>query len=200
VGLGYRLLADLRSGTDDRLAAELTQRFSAAHLRLSAGQGAELWLQRHAGERIAVPDVLRIYALKTAPAFEAAVSAGVKLAGGDNAWDGPLHRFARYLGIAFQIQNDLDDWSWQNENKQRIGGDLLADRPTVIQAMASHVMRRSWPAIISEIGEDCVGKEIVWVPTRAIAPGERRSLCRGASIDDPEHRAGTGRGREYPLC
>jgi len=163
VGLGYRLLADLRSDTNDRLAAELTQRFSAAHLRLSAGQGAELWLQRHACDRIAVPDVLRVYALKTAPAFEVAVSAGVKLAGGDDSLNEPLHRFARYLGIAFQIQNDLDDWSWQKENKQRIGGDLLAGRPTVIQAMASHVMDRSWSGIISEIGEDCVGKEPLWI-------------------------------------
>lgn len=163
VGLGYRLLADLRSCTDDRLAADLTQRFSAAHLRLSAGQGAELWLQRHAGERIAVPDILRVYALKTAPAFEVAVSAGVKLAGGDDSLNEPLHRFARYLGIAFQIQNDLDDWAWQKENKQRIGGDLLAGRPTVIQAMASHVMNRSWSGFISEIGEDCVGRETLWV-------------------------------------
>ncbi len=163
VGLGYRLLADLRSSTDDRIAAELTQRFSAAHLRLSAGQGAELWLQRHAGERLAVPDILRVYALKTAPAFEVAVAAGVKLAGGDDSLNEPLHRFARYLGIAFQIQNDLDDWAWQKENKQRIGGDLLAGRPTVIQAMASHVMNRSWSGFISEIGEDCVGRETLWV-------------------------------------
>lgn len=163
IGLGYRLLADLRSGTDHRIAAELTQRFSAAHLRLCAGQGAELWLQRHAGERLAVPDVLRVYALKTAPAFEAAVSAGVRLAGGDDSLDGTLHRFARYLGIAFQIQNDLDDWSWQRENKQRIGGDLLAGRPTVVQAIASYVLDRSWSGITSEIGEDCVGKETLWV-------------------------------------
>ncbi|GAB4142497.1 polyprenyl synthetase family protein [Thermopirellula anaerolimosa] len=163
VGLGYRLLAEVRSGTDDRIAAELTQRFSAAHLRLCAGQGAELWLQRHAGERIAVPDVLRVYALKTAPAFEVAISAGVKLAGGDDSLDEPLHRFARYLGIAFQIQNDLDDWSWQTENKQRIGGDFLAGRPTVVQAVACHVMDRSWSGITAEIGEDCVGKEALWV-------------------------------------
>lgn len=163
IGLGYRLLADLRAQANDRLAAEMTSRFSAAHLRLCTGQGAELWLQRYAGDGIAVPDILRVYALKTAPAFELALLSGIKLAGADDSLDSSVHCFARYLGIAFQIQNDLEDWSWQKENKQRIGGDLLAGRPTVIQAVTCHALHRSWSSIISEMREEYTATESQWI-------------------------------------
>jgi geranylgeranyl pyrophosphate synthase len=40
------------------------------------------------------------------------------------------------VGVAFQILNDLDDWSGDTRNKQRAGGDVLAMRPTLLLAFA----------------------------------------------------------------
>ncbi len=111
-------------------------RLAEAHTRLCEGQGAELaW--RDARQNDSAPlDALKIYALKTAPAFEAALYAGLRLAGPADALREPAARFARHLGVAFQILNDLDDWSDQQPNKRGAGRDVLGGRPTVLWALA----------------------------------------------------------------
>ena len=60
---------------------------------------------------------------------------GLRLAGPveDAAWVG---QFARHLGVAFQILNDLNDWQGDNHNKLLAGGDVLGGRPTVLWALA----------------------------------------------------------------
>jgi geranylgeranyl pyrophosphate synthase len=44
--------------------------------------------------------------------------------------------FSRHLGVAFQIINDLKDWSTDLQNKRVIGQDALAMRPTLLLALA----------------------------------------------------------------
>jgi len=44
--------------------------------------------------------------------------------------------FARNLGVAFQILNDLHDWQGDQHNKLTAGSDTLAGRPTVLLALA----------------------------------------------------------------
>jgi geranylgeranyl pyrophosphate synthase len=48
----------------------------------------------------------------------------------------PIKRFARDLGIAFQILNDLADWQGDNHNKLSRAQDLIGGRPTVLWALA----------------------------------------------------------------
>jgi geranylgeranyl pyrophosphate synthase len=79
---------------------------------------------------------LKIYALKTAPAFEAAMFSGLRLAGPIDKYLEPISQFARHLGVAFQILNDLDDWRGDNHNKLVAAGDVLGGRPTVLWALA----------------------------------------------------------------
>ena len=81
-------------------------------------------------------DTLRIYALKTAPAFEAALHTGLRLAGPTEHYLQPIAQFARDLGIAFQIINDLNDWIGDNHNKLRAAGDVIGGRPTLQWALA----------------------------------------------------------------
>jgi geranylgeranyl pyrophosphate synthase len=45
-------------------------------------------------------------------------------------------KLARHLGIAFQILNDLQDWTGDDFNKLTLGGDVLGGRPTVLWALA----------------------------------------------------------------
>jgi geranylgeranyl pyrophosphate synthase len=47
-----------------------------------------------------------------------------------------MSQFARNLGIAFQIINDLNDWLGDNHNKLAAAGDVLGGRPTVLWALA----------------------------------------------------------------
>ena len=48
----------------------------------------------------------------------------------------PLKLFARNLGVAFQILNDLKDWNGDDDNKLQSGGDVLNGRPTLLWALA----------------------------------------------------------------
>ncbi|MCU0516783.1 MAG: polyprenyl synthetase family protein [Oscillatoria sp. Prado101] len=61
---------------------------------------------------------------------------GARLAGSVDQYAQPIKTFARNLGVAFQILNDLNDWRGDEHNKLTSGGDLLAGRPTVLWALA----------------------------------------------------------------
>src|SRR5439155_20823884 len=81
-------------------------------------------------------DALKIYALKTAPAFEAALYAGLRLAGDAAKYEKLVAEFSRSLGVAFQILNDLKDWTADEDNKLVAGQDVRAARPTLLLALA----------------------------------------------------------------
>ena len=135
IGLGYRLAG--MSKTDDAAKTlDIVRCLSDAHTKLSEGQGAEL-LWRDAGDKRLTPlEALKIYALKTSPAFEAALLCGTRLAGPIDEVAAPLKQFARNLGVGFQILNDLKDWSPDRDNKLAVGADVLGGRPTLLLALA----------------------------------------------------------------
>lgn len=136
VGLGYRLVSKERKVLGAEVAADILDKLADAHLKLSEGQGAEL-LWRDAPDKALTPlDALKIYALKTSPAFEAALYSGIRLAGPIEAYEKMIVDFSRNLGVAFQILNDLNDWSEDGNNKLVAGQDVLAARPTLLLALA----------------------------------------------------------------
>jgi len=136
VGLGYRLAAKDRAELGSDVSADILFKLSDAHVKLSEGQGAELLWRNATDKNITPLEALRIYALKTSPAFEAALYAGVRLAGPAEAYEKMIGEFAKNLGVAFQILNDLGDFETNSENKVVAGQDVLAGRPTVLLAMA----------------------------------------------------------------
>jgi geranylgeranyl pyrophosphate synthase len=164
IGLGYRLISRETPQIGAEAAADILDRMADAHLKLSEGQGAELLWRDSLNKQLAPLDALKIYALKTAPAFEAALYTGARLAVGHasvgqasslsgvpepgrqdayptslsdfQALREPISQFARHLGVAFQILNDLNDWRGDNHNKLSAGGDVLGGRPTVLWALA----------------------------------------------------------------
>lgn len=136
VGWGYRLIARDRAELGAEVAADLLARLSDAHVKLSEGQGAELlWKQGETRELTSL-DALRIYALKTSPAFEAALYTGIRLAGPATEYEKMITEFSRNLGIAFQVLNDLDDFETQSGNKVVSARDVIAGRPTLLLALA----------------------------------------------------------------
>jgi geranylgeranyl pyrophosphate synthase len=136
IGLGYRLVSRDRKELGGECAADILNKLAEAHLRLSEGQGAEL-IWRDAAEKSLTPlDALKIYALKTAPAFEAALYSGIRLAGPADKFEKVVSEFSRHLGVAFQILNDLKDWQGDDDNKLLAGQDVLAARPTLLLALA----------------------------------------------------------------
>jgi geranylgeranyl pyrophosphate synthase len=107
-----------------------------AHIKLCDGQGAEMAWQLDPDWSMTPADTLHIYALKTAPAFEAALYAGLRMAGPVASVGEVLPAFARHLGVGFQVLNDLKDWHSDPHNKILAGQDALALRPTMLLALA----------------------------------------------------------------
>lgn len=136
IGLGYRLMAGETSHLGAACVSDILNRLSHAHLELCRGQGAELSWQDRTQDHPRPMDVLTIYALKTAPAFEVALYAGLRAAE-VNLDAQTLRRFSTFLGEGFQIRNDLDDWREDGHNKHKRGLDALAGRPTILRAFAA---------------------------------------------------------------
>ncbi|QDT64030.1 polyprenyl synthetase family protein [Calycomorphotria hydatis] len=134
IGLGYKLVSAARKEIGAEAAADISECMAQAHLRLCDGQGAEMaWLNNPA-DGLKPLDALQIYALKTAPAFEAAIYAGIRCIREVGELEQPIAQFARQLGVGFQILNDLSDWRGDEHNKLLAGQDALSLRPTVLLA------------------------------------------------------------------
>ncbi len=136
IGLGYRMIGRVIESIGAAVAADILNCLSSAHMRLAEGQGAELLWRDSKNKRLSPLDALKIYALKTAPAFEAALYTGIRLAGDATAYVEPVKLFARNIGVAFQIINDLQDWHGDDHNKLGAAGDILGGRPTILLALA----------------------------------------------------------------
>ena len=135
VGLGYSLIASQKEHLGADAVADMLAMLARSHLELARGQGAELFWQARPQERCTPADALKLYTLKTSPAFEAAIYCGLRMA--DAKFDlEALRSYSTYLGTAFQIVNDLDDWKADESNKCLRGRDALAGRPTLLHALA----------------------------------------------------------------
>jgi geranylgeranyl diphosphate synthase type II len=108
LGEGYRLIGEIGVGGDAK--AQMVRAAAWGHRDLCIGQGEELMAKRE--RRPLTPArVIDIFRRKTAPAFEVALRVGTTLAGaGESLWPA-LGRYSEALGIAYQIRDDLADWS-----------------------------------------------------------------------------------------
>lgn len=159
IGLGYRLLSG-RIDDDRRFApqarVDVLDCLANAHTRLAEGQGAELLWRDALNKSLQPLDALKIYALKTAPAFEAALYSGIRLAGAAEQYIEPIRVFSRNLGVAFQILNDLDDWNSDASNKVAAAGDVLGGRPTLLLALALESLAQDdRQELLRMIADDC---------------------------------------------
>ena len=132
IGLGYRLIAGETAALGAECVVAILNQLSAAHLDLCRGQGGELLWR---SPTLRPLDALHIYSLKTAPAFEAALHAGLRAAGAAIDPD-RLRRFCTYLGEGFQVQDDLDDWRSDGADHVILRREALAARPTILRAFA----------------------------------------------------------------
>lgn len=135
VGLGYRLIATQAPELGAQAVADILNRLSAAHLQLCCGQGTELLWNQHQGDDLRTVHALQIGALKTAPAFEVALYAGLRAAEVDLPEEA-LRQFSMYIGEGYQVYNDLQDWNEESNNKLELGRDIIAGRPTILRAFA----------------------------------------------------------------
>jgi geranylgeranyl pyrophosphate synthase len=180
IGLGYRLVSRDRQALGADCAADILDRLADAHVKLSEGQGAELLWRDADDKALTALDALKIYALKTAPAFEAALYSGLRLAGPTDKYDKMVVEFSRHLGIAFQILNDLKDWEGDSDNKVLAGQDVLAARPTLLLALALEALDAADRAELVAILHS---KEACALPSLQTIDRVRRLYVKAAVFD-----------------
>jgi geranylgeranyl pyrophosphate synthase len=168
IGLGYRLVSRDTESLGAAAAADILNKLADAHTKLSEGQGAELVWRDSRDKRLSPNEALKIYALKTAPAFEAALYYGLRLAGPANQYAEPIAQLAKHLGIAFQILNDLQDWQGDDFNKLTLGGDVLGGRPTVLWALALEGLGDAERGELEQLVADGEATPVVFKQIRAL--------------------------------
>jgi geranylgeranyl diphosphate synthase, type II len=168
IGEGYRLLAE----------AELPATLRAAVVRVAAegqralcrGQGAELaWAQKPLP--LDPAQVLEIFRLKTAPAFEVALKLGAAAAGQLEETADALHAYSEALGIAYQIRDDLDDLSADAGQNA-----LNSFRPSILLA----------EALVKAKGDDKIMLDALWrrLEPAAATVSRVRHLAHETKADD----------------
>jgi len=160
IGLGYRLVNACRDDLGAGVAADIVHSMADAHIKLCDGQGAEMAWQSAPDWSMQLDDALQIYALKTSPAFEAALFAGLRMAGPIDVYASMIPEFAQHLGVGFQVLNDLKDWQGDADNKLVAGQDALAIRPTALLTLAlnraSDAQREELREIYESSGDDAM--------------------------------------------
>jgi geranylgeranyl diphosphate synthase type II len=107
IGEGYRMIAETE--LDGHAKAMVLKAAVTAHRQLTIGQGIELdWMGKPTC--LTVDQVLDIFRLKTAPAFEAALAFGGIATGIYDETNALFHDFSEALGVAYQIADDIDDF------------------------------------------------------------------------------------------
>jgi geranylgeranyl pyrophosphate synthase len=180
IGMGYRLVSREAAQLGADVVSDILDNLADAHTKLSEGQGAELLWRDATDKRLKPIDALKIYALKTAPAFEAALYSGIRLAGSAEPYVQPIKQFARNLGVAFQILNDLQDWEGDENNKLAAGGDITGGRPTVLWALALEALSPEEAQELMELGS--AGRPMEYQIQRA------RQFYQQADVFEKAHR------------
>jgi geranylgeranyl diphosphate synthase, type II len=139
LGLGYRLVARQARPLGAECVTDILSALGDAHVRLCRGQGAELLMTRGDVPPARPVDVLGMYALKTAPAFYAAMVIGMRMAGPVGPEAAAVAAFCRHMGVAYQILDDLSDLRGGGNGDQPVGQDIAGGRPTVLWAFAHEV-------------------------------------------------------------
>jgi geranylgeranyl diphosphate synthase type II len=143
LGEGYRLLAEC--GADASVTAAMLAVAARGHRDLCIGQGVELmWAREPAAmnER----QVVEIFRKKTSPAFAVALKIGALFAGAGEDVIKVLDEYSDALGVAYQIRDDIDDFSVSED------GGVESLRPSLLLALAYHQAK----------GDDKILLESVW--------------------------------------
>ena len=106
-------------------------------------EGEVLQLMNCNNADVEVEDYLRVIRFKTAKLFEAAARLGGIVSGADAHIEDALARFGMHLGTAFQLVDDVLDYSGDEAaTGKHLGDDLAEGKPTL---PLIHVMRHGTP-------------------------------------------------------
>ena len=107
IGEGYRLISE--STLPAEKIKEAIKIVSRGHRSLTIGQGSEL-ISIRSKEILPLDEMLELFDNKTAAAFKVSFLLGAEVGGASNGTIEILERFSHYIGIGYQIKDDLSDY------------------------------------------------------------------------------------------
>ena len=124
MGFGYKLIAETTYSSE--IKSRIFTEVAKAHTKLCIGQGEELiWL--HENFSMKIQDVIEIFRRKTSPAFEVSMTIGAIAGECSDEEFNALVNYNDAMGIAYQIQDDLDDFDPDNSTDFSIMNSLIGD-------------------------------------------------------------------------
>lgn len=125
IGEGYRLITETNLSSD--VIRDCIKVVSNGHRRLSVGQGIELMALKNR-EILSLEETLKVFEYKTATAFKVSLLLGATAAGADSISIAGLEQFSGFVGIAYQIKDDLEDF-------KSADGHYEIHKPSVLLSM-----------------------------------------------------------------
>lgn len=110
---------------------------------------------------ISEDNYMQVIYSKTARLFEAAAQSSAILAGASEQQELAMHDYGRYLGTAFQLIDDLLDYSAGNELGKNLGDDLNEGKPTLPLLHAMHSGTPEQAAMIRKAIEEGNGRDLL---------------------------------------
>ena len=179
LGYGYQLIAE--SGA--KHMRKLLRVASHGHRDLAIGQGEEL-LWRRNKKLLSIDEIIKIFSLKTSPAFEVALQFGGIISDAGEEVMKVLTAYSSALGIAYQIKDDLEDFDPENTNN--VFNTLQPSLVTAILNWHQPVKMEVWYMNIQN-GDESSKKEIWQQPETRKAIKEAEQM-----LDEYKFRALNG--------
>ena len=128
--LAYTYLQRTRS---ERLS-QIFEQFNKMAAEVCEGQQFDMDFETQ--QSVSVEEYMQMIELKTAALLAGSAEIGAILAGASDNDCSNLYDFAREIGLAFQLQDDLLDSYGDEQLGKKIGGDILEGKKTILMIEA----------------------------------------------------------------
>lgn len=120
--------------TNSERLSQIFERFNKMAAEVCEGQQFDMDFETQ--QKVSVVDYMRMIELKTAALLAGSAIIGAILAGASDGDCKRLYDFAREVGLAFQLQDDLLDSYGDERLGKKIGGDILEGKKTILMIEA----------------------------------------------------------------
>lgn len=120
--------------TNSERLSQIFERFNKMAAEVCEGQQFDMDFETQA--KVSVVDYMQMIELKTAALLAGSAVIGAILAGASDGDCKRLYSFAREVGLAFQLQDDLLDSYGDERLGKKIGGDILEGKKTILMIEA----------------------------------------------------------------
>jgi geranylgeranyl diphosphate synthase type II len=124
---GYKLMMKV----PDHLLRQILDIFNETAVGVCEGQQIDMEFEQR--DDVVIAEYIEMIRLKTAVVLGGALKIGALIGGADNKDADLLSAFGEYLGIAFQLQDDiLDVYGDPEKFGKQVGGDIISNKKTYL--------------------------------------------------------------------